>query len=83
MVVRLRRVNGEIPTLMNGISNLYHEAGMGTMLGRQFDWGGRLPKSNGGARRAPHSGWKSEHECKGTRRLDCEIDISSRYESRS
>ena len=83
MAVRLRGVIGEIPTLMNGISNLLHEAGVGTMLGRRFDWGGRLQKSNGGARRSPHSGWESEHECKGTRRLDCEIDISSRYESRS
>ena len=83
MAVRLRGVIGEIPTLMNGISNRIHEAGFGTMVGRRFDWGGRLLKSNGGARRSPHSGWKSEHECKGTRRLDCEIDISSRYESRS
>ena len=41
MVVRLRRVTGEIPTLMNGISNLYHEAGMGTMLGMLGDWGCR------------------------------------------
>ena len=83
MAVRLRGVNGEIPTLMNGISNLVHEAGLGTMLGRRFDWGGRLPKFNGGARRSPHPGWESGHECKGTRRLDCEKDISSRYESRS
>ena len=83
MTVRLRGVNGEIPTLMNGISNLHLEAGVGTMLGRRFDWGGRLPKSNGGARRSPRAGWKSAYECKGTRRLDCEIDISSRYESRS
>ena len=83
MVVRLRGVNGEIPALVDGISNLDLEAGPGTMLGRRFDWGGRLPKSNGGARRSPHSGWKSEHECKGTRRLDCETDRSSRYESRS
>ena len=83
MAVRLLGANGEIPALMNGISNLSHEAGLGTMLGRRFDWGGRLPKSNGGARRSPHPGWKSGRECKGTRRLDCEIDISSRYESRS
>jgi hypothetical protein len=26
-------------------------AGLGTVHGRQFDWGGLLPKSNGGARR--------------------------------
>ena len=83
MAVRLRGVTGEIPTLMNGISNRFHEAGMGTMLGRRFDWGGRLPKSNGGARRSPHPGWESGRECKGTRRLDCEIDISGRCESRS
>ena len=83
VAVRLRGDNGEIPTLMNEISNECHEAGIRTMVGRRFDWGGRLPKSNGGARRSPHSGWKSEHECKGTRRLDCETDRSSRYESRS
>ena len=83
MAVRLRGVNGEIPTLMNGISNRFHEAGIGTMVGRRFDWGGRLPKSNGGARRSPRAGWKSAYECKGTRRLDCETDRSSRYESRS
>ena len=83
MAVRLRGVTGEIPTLMNGISNLDLEAGMGTMLGRRFDWGGRLPKSNGGARRSPHSGWESERECKGTRGLDCEADMPGRCESRS
>ena len=33
-----------------------HEAGMRTMIGRRFDWGGRLPKSNGGARRSPGAG---------------------------
>ena len=83
MAVRLRRANGEIPALMDRISNLSLEAGLGTMLGRRFDWGGRLPKSNGGARRSPRAGWKSAYECKGTRRLDCESDNSSRYESRS
>ena len=83
MAVRLRGVNGEIPALMNGISNPGLEAGTGTMLGRRFDWGGRLLNCNGGARRSPHPGWESGHECKGTRRLDCETDMSSRYESRS
>ena len=83
MAVRLRGVTGEIPTLMDRISNLSHEAGLGTMLGRRFDWGGRLLKSNGGARRSPRGGWKSSYECKGTRRLDCETDMSSRCESRS
>ena len=83
MAVRLRRVAGEIPPLMNEISNLRRETGAGTMVGRRFDWGGRLQKSNGGARRSPRGGWKSSYECKGTRRLDCETDMSSRYESRS
>ena len=81
--VSLGGAAGEIPPLMDRISNRCHEAGDGTMVGRRFDWGGRLPKSNGGARRSPHSGWKSEHECKGTRRLDCEGDNPSRCESRS
>ncbi len=83
MGVSLRGAAGEIPVLSDGVSNCGREAGCRTALGGRFDWGGRLPKSNGGARRSPHSGWKSEHECKGTRRLDCESDNSSRYESRS
>jgi len=83
VAVRLRGVAGEIPTLVNGISNPRPEAGGGTMVGGRFDWGGRLPKFNGGARRSPHSGWESERECKGTRRLDCEGDNPSRCESRS
>ena len=83
MAVRLRGATGEIPTLMNEISNLRHEAGAGTMLGARFDWGGRLLNCNGGARRSPRGGWKSSYECKGTRRLDCEKDISGRCESRS
>ena len=83
VVVRLRGADGEIPVLMNEISNPLHEAGAGTMLGARFDWGGRLPNSNGGARRSPHSGWESERECKGTRGLDCEADMPGRCESRS
>ena len=41
------------------------------MSGGQFDWGGRLLKSNGGAQRFPQAGWKSAVECKGIRELDC------------
>jgi hypothetical protein len=55
----------------------------GTVSGRQFDWGGRLPKSNGGAQRFPQNGWKSFEERKGKRELDCETDKSNRYESRT
>ena len=54
-----------------------------TVPGGQFDWGGRLPKSNGGAPRSTQGGWKSPKERKGISRLDCERDISSRDESRS
>ena len=83
MRVSVRGGNGEIPALSDGISNGYPEAGNRTMSGRRFDWGGRLLKFNGGARRSPHPGWEPGHECKGTRRLDCETDMSSRCESRS
>ena len=57
--------------------------GRGTMSGGQFDWGGRLPKSNGGARRYPQAEWKPAVECIGIRVLNCKTDMSSRYESRS
>ena len=59
------------------------ESGRGTLLGGQFDWGGRLLKSNGGAQRFPQRGRKSREECKGRRELDCETDRSSRDESRA
>ena len=44
------------------------------MSGGQFDWGGRLLKSNGGAQRYPQNGWKPFEERKGRRVPDCEID---------
>ena len=54
-----------------------------TVSGGQFDWGGRLRKSNGGVQRFPQRGQKSREEHKGRRELDCETDKSSRYESRA
>ena len=60
-----------------------HESGDRTLLGGQFDWGGRLLKCNGGAQRFPQNGWKSFAECKGIRELDCESYNSSRDESRA
>ena len=54
-----------------------------TVLDGQFDWGGRLRKSNGGAQRFPQVGQKPTEECKGRRELDCETDKSSRDESRA
>ena len=56
---------------------------LGTVLGGQFDWGGRLLKSNGGAQRFPQRGRKPRGECKGRRELDCEPNTASRYESRA
>ncbi len=53
-------------------------AGLGTVHGRQFDWGGLLPKSNGGARRYAQRGRTSRTVCKGISVLDCKIDGSSR-----
>ena len=49
----------------------------------QFDWGGRLPNSNGGAQWFPQNGWTSFIERKGIRELDCETYKSSRDESRA
>ena len=54
-----------------------------TVPGGQFDWGGRLRKSNGGAQGFPQRGRKPRAECKGRRELDCETDRSSRCESRA
>ena len=66
-----------------GILTGHHEAGDGTLLGGQFDWGGRLQKSNGGAQRFPQKGRKSFEECKGRREPDCKTNKSSRDESRA
>jgi hypothetical protein len=66
-----------------GVLTLSRESGLRTVSGGQFDWGGRLPKGNGGAQRFPQRGWESRVECKGIRELDCKRDISSRYESRA
>ena len=41
------------------VLTLTPESGPGTVHGRQFDWGGLLPKSNGGVRRYAYHGRKS------------------------
>ena len=61
-----------------GILTCGSESSRGTLLGGQFDWGGRLLKSNGGAQRLAQIGWKSIVECKGKSQLDCESYNSSR-----
>ena len=60
-----------------------HGSGHGTLLGGQFDWGGRLLKSNRGVQRFPQCGWKSREEYKGIREPNCETDTSSSDESRA
>ncbi|CAI3611693.1 hypothetical protein CNEO3_2100001 [Clostridium neonatale] len=40
------------------ILTVCHETGDRTLLGGQFDWGGRLLKCNGGAQRFPQNGRK-------------------------
>ena len=79
----VRGVDVGIPLLCDRGSNLVSRTGTGRVSGGQFDWGGRLPKSNGGAQRFPQNGWKSFEECKGRRVLDCETYKSSRDESRA
>ena len=56
---------------------------METVPGGQFDWGGRLLKSSGGAQRFPQVEWKPTFECTGIRELDCKADTPSRDESRA
>ena len=59
------------------------ESGHGTVPGGQFDWGGLLLKSNGGAQRYTQRGWQSRLEHKGISVLNCETYRSSRCESRT
>ena len=53
----------------------------GTVSVGQFDWGGRLQKSNGGAQRFVQHGRKSCIECKRINEPNCETDGSSSNES--
>ena len=57
--------------------------GEGTRLGGEFDWGGRLQKSNGGFPRSAQDEWQPRGECSGKSGLDWETNKSSRYESRA
>ena len=76
-------VNLGIPLLMNQVSNLLPLSGRGTMSDGQFDWGGRLQKSNGGVQRLAQRGRKSRNEYKRISQPDCETYKSNRDESRS
>ena len=70
-------------SFVTGFLTMCSETWQWTVIGRQFDWGGRLPKSNGGAQRFPQNGWKSFEECNGRREPDCETHESGRDESRA
>ena len=59
------------------------ESGEGTVSEGQFDWGGFLPKCNGGARRYTQHGRSSCVERKGISVPYCKTDGSSSYESRT
>ena len=65
------------------VLTLFRESGQGTVSVGQFDWGGRLLNSNGGAKWFPQAGRKSAKERKGRRELDCNRDIWRRDESRA
>ena len=73
----------EIPPFALLMSNRGPLSGSGTLHGGEFDWGGRLRKSNGGARWLAQTGRKSVVECNGRSQPDCKTDKSSRDESRS
>ena len=68
-------------SLATGVLTYTHESGWGTLSGGQFDWGGRLRKSNGGAQRFVQHGRKSCNECKRINEPNCESDGSSSNES--
>ena len=73
----------EIPPFALLMSNRGPLSGSGTLHGGEFDWGGRLLNSNGGARWLAQSGRKSLVECNGRSQPDCKSDKTNRDESRS
>ena len=79
--VRFCGVAVGIPLLMDRISNLHPLSGWGTMSDGQFDWGGRLQKSNGGVQRSAQRGRKSRNEYKRISRPNCETYKSNSNES--
>ena len=79
----LRGASLEIPPFALLMSNRGPSSGSGTLHGGEFDWGGRLLNSNGGARWWAQTGRKSVVECNGRSPPDCKTDKSSRDESRS
>ena len=65
-----------------GVLTTVGQTPSGTVAGGQFDWGGRLRKSNGGARKVPSArSVLALKECNGIREPDGETDRSNRHES--
>ena len=60
-----------------GVLTGRHQSGDWTLLGGQFDWGGRLLKSNGGRRKVPSE--RSEI----VRRVQRHKDLTARHTSRA
>ena len=77
----VRGVDVGIPLLCDRGSNLVSRTGTGRVSGGQFDWGGRLLKSNGGVQRLAQYGQKSYEECKRKSKPNCETNRSSSNES--
>ena len=73
----------EYHTLSFKVLTMFYETRIGTLSVGQFDWGGRLLKSNGGVQRFAQNGRKPFTECKGKSELDCDTYKWSRYESRT
>ena len=59
------------------------ESGHGTLSVGQFDWGGRLLKSNGGVQRFAQNGRKPFAEYKGRSELNCKTYKLRRVEIRT
>ena len=66
-----------------GILTQDHRTGSGTLSVGQFDWGGRLPKSNGGVQRFAQNGRKPFVEYKGKSELNCKTYKLRRVEIRT
>ena len=82
MGASLRGVTSEIPPCVVRCPHCEWNTHSRTVAGRQFDWGGRLRKSNGGARKVGSARTVlALLECNGRSQPDGETDGSSRHES--
>ena len=73
----------EYHTLGFKVLTMHPESGVGTLSVGQFDWGGRLLKSNGGVQRFAQNGRKPFVEYKGISELNCKTYKLRRVEIRT